>query len=78
MEQAKRKILIRYKINKESFYFTLFDRKVSFGMRITIGARFSVDRIPPPLVDSAFDDKIEGFVKDVDIDFIFPFCPLTR
>jgi hypothetical protein len=52
-------------------------RKVSFGMRITIGARFSVDKTLPPFVDSVLDDTIVGFVKDEGIDFIFPFCPFT-
>ncbi len=45
---------------------------------MTIGARFSVDKILPPLVVSVFDETIVGFVKVVDIDFIFPFCPLTN
>jgi hypothetical protein len=58
--------------------FTLFDRNVSFGMRITIGARFSVDKALPPFVDSVLDGRIVGFVKDEDIDFVFPFCPFTR
>ncbi len=56
---------------------TLFGRKGYFGMRMTIGARFSVGKIPPPLVVSVCDDRIVGFVKVVDIDFIFPFCPLA-
>lgn len=57
--------------------YTLFARKGCFGMRITIGARFSVDKAPPPFVDSVLDDTIVGFVKDDDNDFIFPFCPFT-
>jgi len=52
-------------------------KKLSFGMRITIGARFSVDKAVPPFVDSILDDTKVGFVKDEDIDFIFPFCPFT-
>ncbi len=47
-------------------------------MRIKIRARFSVDKAPPPFVDSVLDDTNVGFVKDEDIDFIFPFCPFTR
>jgi hypothetical protein len=62
----------------EKTFFTLFGRNVNFGMRITIGARFSVGNMPSPFVDSVLDDTIVGFVNDVDIDFVFPFCPLTR
>ena len=59
-------------------WFTLFARRESFGMRITIGARFSVDKGLPPFVASVVVDTIVGFVKDEDIVFVFPFCPLTR
>ena len=58
------------------YFITLFDR--NFGMRITIGARFSAGKAVPPLVDSVLDVKMAGFVKIEDIVFIFPFCPLAR
>ena len=57
---------------------TLLERKESFGMRITIGARFSVDVVLSPFVDSIFDDTIVGLVKDEDINFIFPFTRLKK
>lgn len=47
-------------------------------MRITIGARFSVDKALPLVVESELDVIIVGFVKGVTIVFMFPFCPLTK
>jgi len=41
-------------------------------MRMTIGARFSVDKPLLPLVDSVLDVRIVGFANDEDIGFIFP------
>jgi hypothetical protein len=41
-------------------------------MRMTIGARFSVDKPLLPLVDSVLDVTIVGFANDEDIGFIFP------
>ncbi len=43
-------------------------------MRMTIGARFSVDKPPLPLVDSVLDVTIVGFANEEDIVFIFPFA----
>ena len=47
-------------------------------MRMTIGARFSVDKALLPLVDSEFDARIAGFVKDDATVFKLPFCPLAK
>lgn len=66
-------------MTNSSRQITLFDRAAHFGMRMTIGARFSVGNIPPlPLVDSLFEETIVGLVNVVDIVLTFPFCPFTK
>ena len=62
---------------KGIFSATLFGRKGYLGVRMTIVARFSVEKILSSLFVSVFDNRIVGFVKVVYIDFIFTFCVLT-
>jgi hypothetical protein len=57
--------------NKRSLTFGA--REESFGMRITMGSRFSVGRIPLPFAETKLDLTINA-----EIGFIDPFCPLAR